>query len=566
MANLLFALQGIIGPDPPESTELSPSEGEEPLCDTSDASHLLPGAVEGTVAVHDEDMKHLLGHGGDSPGRPQPQDGSDILESVRDVTDDTSDSDVLEDEKRNLSSPPGLLSPVQIGTVPPVPFPHAGLDAVLACDVSIDSDSPEAWVGPIPLSRSPPQLNQPGSTLDLLSFPFGSPVSRVLPRRLSSSATWKQCGLPTLRDPPPISTANSQRDIPSAENSSFMPASQVWHSPLHSFPLEQEVVEDAIPSDGMASESDLSVDVSNSPPTERRLISIPSSNIPVLRSPIPMTSYEKPLDAQLAITAIPNEDPLGDREEYMPTVLEGTVGSSPVPSQLPSMGVEANHPGELLPHPTLTVDIPASSTRSTYVSEHSPISPGETAEATEFDYEALYQSLVMSPEEAASKRMSWVSRSSPPRASPVGTLSVPAPTVMHTDALGRSHSAVDLSRSNVAPPLLSDNTSRTSSPLLETPESSGSSQADASTQSIQVCTSSTPDSTTSPVASTSSLISPKLTRPPAEKLPLRSLPIAGPSGEVKSLLNDLEPAKSMWNSVSTSRKVPFGFRNSITVR
>ncbi|KAH9180429.1 hypothetical protein EDB89DRAFT_23835 [Lactarius sanguifluus] len=166
MANLLSALQGIIGPDPQESTELSASVGGEPLCDISDASHLLPGTVEGTSAVRDENMEHVLGQGGDAPGRSQPQNSADVIGGVRDFTNDTSpagDSGILEDEKRNLSSPPGLLSPVQIGTVPPVLFPHAGSDTALACNGPIDFDSAEPWIGPTPFSLSPPHLSQPGS-------------------------------------------------------------------------------------------------------------------------------------------------------------------------------------------------------------------------------------------------------------------------------------------------------------------------------------------------------------------------------------------------------------------
>ncbi|KAH9005023.1 hypothetical protein EDB86DRAFT_1705708 [Lactarius hatsudake] len=388
MANLLSALQGIIGPDPQESTELSASVGGEPLCDISDASHLL-GTVEGMSAVRDENMEHVLGQGGDAPGRSQPQNSADVIGGVRDFTNDTSpagDSGILEDEKRNLSSPPGLLSPVQIGTVPPVLFPHSGSDTALACNGPIDFDSAEPWVGPTPFSLSPPHLSQPGSTLDLLSSPFGSPVSRVLPKRLSSSASRKQSNPPTLRDfieilsPPSISTVDSQRNVPS-ENTSLMPASQAWHSLLHSPLPDQKGVEDAIPSNGMTKKSDLAVDVSNSSPTESSLASVPSSDIPVLKSPITMTSYEDPVDTQFTTTTMPNEDSLGDREECLSAEFGGTVESSQTPSQLSSMGVEANHLEEPLPHPTpMSTDIQATSTHSASVSERSPVSPGATAE------------------------------------------------------------------------------------------------------------------------------------------------------------------------------------------
>jgi hypothetical protein len=549
MANLLSALQGIIGPDLQESTELSASVEEKLLRDTSDATH-LPDAVEGTGVAHDENMKHEHGQEGHASNRSEPQNGLDIIESARDFTDETStagNSGTPEDEI-HLSSPAGLLSPVQIGTVPPLPFPHGGSDAALAYDDAFDSaDSTEAWVGPIQFSLSPPHLSQPGSTLDLLSSPFGSPVSRVLPRRPSSSASWKQSGPPTLRDsfvivpPPSISTIISH-NMPSTENTSLHPASHAWYSPLHSFPPEHKRVGDAISSDGVINESDLSIDVSNSSFTDENVV-----------------------NTQSVITTIPNTNSTSDQVEYLPTVLGGTLGRSQVPIQLSSMGVEVNQPEESTPHPTSTVDIKATSAHSASASEHSPVSPGTIVEVREFDYEALYQSLVMSPEGAASKHMSWASCSSPPRASSVGTLSLPGPTVVHADVLRRSHSSIDLLRLPVAPALLFESTSCASSPLLETPVSSASdsSKANASTQSIQVCTSPPPLPAT--VVAISPLTPPRL---PAEKSP-QSPPIAEHSRDVKPSLNDRykpEPARSVWNSVSTSRKVPFGFRNSVTVR
>ncbi|KAI9446576.1 hypothetical protein H4582DRAFT_580511 [Lactarius indigo] len=85
MANLLSALQGIIGPDSQGSVELSDSVRGEPLCDTSDASH-LPGVVEGTGAVRDENMEHVLGQGGDAPSRSQPQNSADVIEGMKGFT------------------------------------------------------------------------------------------------------------------------------------------------------------------------------------------------------------------------------------------------------------------------------------------------------------------------------------------------------------------------------------------------------------------------------------------------------------------------------------------------
>ena len=561
MANLLSALQGIIGPDPQESTELSASAGEKPLCDASDSSHHLLDAVKGTGVVHNENM----GQGGGAANRSGPQNDVDIFENVRDFTESftAGDSGTPEDEMINVSSP-ALLSPVQIGTVPPLPFPHVGSDAASACD---DSDSADAWVGPTQFSLSPPHLSQPGSTLDLLSSPFGSPVSRVLPRRPSSSAGQKQSSLTRLHDsivivpPPSISTADSQHSIPSTENTSLMPSA--WHSPLYLFPPEQQRSGDTIPSNGIASESDLSVDASNSSHMDRRLVTTPSSNIPDLKTPIPITSSENIVDTQFVISTITNKDSSCDQGQYLPTVLDGTVGRSQVPSQLSSLDVKTDQREE--PMPTPTEDINATSTHSNSVSENSPVSLGTTVEVKEFDYEALYQSLAMSPEETASKRMSWTPCSSSPGPS---TLSLPGHKIAHANVLRRSHSSIDLLRLPVAPDLLSEYNSHTSSPLPETPVScdSSSSQANASTRPIQVRTTFPPFSTTGLDARTSPLIPTRL--PVGKSLP-RSLPIAGPFGEVKTLLNDRyepEPAVSVWNSVSTSRKVPFGFRYSITVR
>ena len=553
MASLLSALQGIVAPDSQESTELSASVGREQLFDTSDASHLSPGAVKGTGGVHSENMEHVLRQGGDDSHDSQPQNTPGIINSATNDTSPTSDSDILEDGKTDLSSPPGLLSPVQIGTVPSIPFPHSGSDVAVACEDSIDSDSAEAWVGPTPFSLSPPHLSQPGSTLDYLSSPFCSPVSRVLPRRLSFSASRMHDSIDIV-SPPHTSTVDSQQNMPFAEITSLTLASQAWHSHLHSFPPEQTKVEDSIPSHGTASDADLSVDVSNGSPTTGPPVPIHSSDMPVLTSPIPMSSCENHINTQFAAMTFPKENFLGDREEYSLTVLDGPVGISQVPIQLSSTRMETNQPEKSSPHSPL-LDTGATPAHSASVSEHSFVSPGVTTEVREFDYQAWHQSLVMSPEGAASKHMSRASRSSMKRASSLGTPSVPSSTTVPPDELRHTKSTVDLPpclhhlESHVAPALMSEYTSHTSSP------SSGSGRAGASA--------SAQPSHTSPLTSSN------YPRLPAEKISPQSSAITGPSGEVKSLLNhryEPEHTGCIWNSLSTSRKVPFGFRNSITVR
>lgn len=71
----------------------------------------------------------------------------------------------------------GLLSPIQISSLPPVCFPplHS-----LHREDSIDSGYADGWTGPSPLLISPPRSPRRVSTLSILSSPFGSPTSRML--------------------------------------------------------------------------------------------------------------------------------------------------------------------------------------------------------------------------------------------------------------------------------------------------------------------------------------------------------------------------------------------------
>ncbi|KAI0005910.1 hypothetical protein BJV74DRAFT_5296 [Russula compacta] len=211
------------------------------------------------------------------------------------------------------------------------------------------------------------------------------------------------------------------------------------------------------------------------------------------------------------------------------------------------------------------------------VSLRSPISLKTTSKVGEFDYEALYQSLVMSPEEAASKRMSWASRSFlrtlPTRAASAGSSSAARSTSVLADIPERPQSTVEMPPwlrqwdLRVTPLLVSD-ASRTSSPLLETPMSSASSQAAASVPFVHASPVSL--STPSPSAHSLSTSTSKHSGPPVGKDDLlpQSAPVPAPSREETTTLNDCsitEPARSKWDHVSTSRRVPFGFRHSLVV-
>lgn len=525
MTSLLSALQGIIGPLSPVKAEF-PAPGED--VQSSDASE------NGPVQASEEDVANA---------------------TCLDV-----DSDMPEDRQGGSISPPGLLSPVQIGSVSPFQFPHLALDATLSPDNSIDSGYAETWVGPTPFSLSPPQSNQRNSTLDLLSSPFGLPFSRVLPRRYSSA---RQSSSPAPRDSidlvsPPVSTIAHQ------DSTGMVYATPVQQSSLHPRSPGQEETGNA---NQLFDKSDqpMALSILRSP-IETLFFPVPPSKIPVLKHPAPMTSAEDLVDPQLASDDIPHKDSSSEREEDSSSAVEGTVEASPTLEQFPS--AEPDRVTDALPSPPLSM---GASPRAVGPLS-SPISLKATSEVGEFDYEALYQCLVMSPEEAASKRMSWASRSSPATL-PLRAASAGCSTSALVDIPERPHSAVDVPPESrqwdlqVTPVPVSEYTSRTSSPLLETPLSSGSSQADRSVPSVDVSPVSLPVS--SPVTHSPSTSTPKPSWPTVGNISPQSAPISAPSSEVTSALNDhseAEPTMNRWSHVSTSRRVPFGFRHSTMVR
>lgn len=99
----------------------------------------------------------------------------------------------------------GLLSPVNLAQGPPIPFPPQSIpfppQSPAIREDSIDSGYAESWVGPTPFALSPPTAYRPTSTLDLLSSPFGSPSTRVLPQNLGAMS-------PQFRPQTPSSKGN----------------------------------------------------------------------------------------------------------------------------------------------------------------------------------------------------------------------------------------------------------------------------------------------------------------------------------------------------------------------
>ena len=553
MTSLLSALQGIIGPISPVQTAFPVSEGDTLSPDASGTPSLPHDVMQCTGRISQGNM-----------------DNGPVQASQEDVGNASSfpvDDDMPEDSQSDPISPPGLLSPVQIGPVSPFQFPHVALDATLSREGSIDSGYAETWVGPTPFSLSPPQSNQRSSTLDLLSFPFGSPLSRVLPRRYSHT---RQPSPPTSHDisidlvSPPVSTTAHQDTISlrnSLDSTSLVYATPVQHSYSHSPGPEEGDV------DQVFDQSDLLMALSIGSPAETLFFPAPPSEIPVLKHGVSMTSAEDLVNPHPAGDDNPHKDSSSNREDA-PSV-EGTAEDSPALEQFPS--AESDHVTDNLPSPPSSMGTKIASSSCATGPLASPISLKSTAEVEEFDYEALYQCLIMSPEEAASKRMSWASRISPPTLPPRAA-SAGCSTSTLVDIPERPHSAVDALPwpcqwdLRVAPVPVSDYTSRTSSPPLETPLSSGSSQAGRFVPSAPLSPVSLPAS--GDAGHSRSVSTPKPSWHPAGITTPQSAPIPESSREVNSTLNhrlESDPSGTKWGRVSTSRRVPFGFRRSLMV-
>ena len=544
MAGLLSALQGIIGPLSPVKAEFPVPEGDILPSDASDVSPPPYDATQFTGRVSQ-----------DEPVQASQED-------VGNASSFAVDDGMPEDSQSDTISPSGLLSPVQIGPVSPFQLPHV---ATLSREGSIDSGYAETWVGPTPFSLSPPQSNQRNSTLDLLSFPFGSPLSRVLPRRYSHT---RQSSPPTPRDDsidlvsPPLSTTAHQDTISfrnSLDSTILVYATPVQQSPL---PPGQERTEDASQVfDEVFDDSDPSMALSIGSPAETLFFPAPPSEVPVLKHPAPMTHSEDFVEPQLASDGVPHEGSSSKREDS-PSAIEGLVEISPALERFPS--AEPDHGADALPSPPSSMGTKMGPSHATGPLS-SPISLKSTTEVEEFDYESLYQCLVMSPEEAASKRMSWASRPSPPTLPPRAA-SAGRSTSTLVDIPERPHSAVDVLPWSRQWDLRATPVSRTSSPPLETPLSSGSSQAGRFVPSVLESPVSLPAS--GPVAHSPSTSTPKPSWLPAGNMSPQSAPTSPPSREVTSTLNDrlgADPTGSKWSRVSTSRRVPFGFRRSLVV-
>jgi hypothetical protein len=201
-----------------------------------------------------------------------------------------------------------------------------------------------------------------------------------------------------------------------------------------------------------------------------------------LKHPAPLTSSENVVDPQLAADDIPHKYSSSNQEEGASPAVVGAVETSPT---LEQFSAQSSHATDTSP----SSDTKTSSPHATGLLS-SLISLKPTEDIGEPDYDALYQCMVMSPEEAAAKRMSWASRPSP--STPSTRASASCSTSALVDIPERPHSAVDVlpwSRQwdlQVTTISVSENNSRTSSPLLRTLLSPSSSQVHPSLPSVYV--------------------------------------------------------------------------------
>ena len=476
MASLLSALQGIIGPVSPAKAEFPAHVGDVPSSNTSDVSPLPHDAMRSTGLVPDGCLDN------------EPVQAS--LEDIANATSVAVDNDMSEDPQSNPITPPGLLSPVQIGPDSPFQLPHVSLDTVLSQEGSIDSGYAETWVGPTPFSLSPPQSNQPSSTLDLLSSPFGSPLSRVLPGWYSHPT--RQIGSSPPRDdsidlvsPPLCSTAHQDTisSRSSSESIRLMYATEPPQSSPHSTQASQEEAEDA---SQVFSEPNPPMALSIASLEETLLFPVPPSEIPILKHPSPLLSSENVVDPQLATDDTSHKNSSSSQEKGASPTIIGMVDTS---STLEQFSAQSSHATDTSLSSPTTMGAKMSSPLATGPLS-SPISLKPTEEVGEPDYDSLYQCLVMSPEQAAAKRMSWATRPSPSTLS-TRAASASCSTSALVDIPERPHSAVDVlpwSRQwdfQVTPVSVSESNSCTTSPLV-TPLSSSSSQANPSVPSVHV--------------------------------------------------------------------------------
>ncbi|KAI0273502.1 hypothetical protein BC834DRAFT_211949 [Gloeopeniophorella convolvens] len=594
MASLLSALQDIIGPDSPEETEEPPFADETPL--PPDAPPRGTDPVQGDE-THVAAQKSISEGAGAADGSATVSQAPEIADESSAIVDDGSVSGNVTPEttKRELLSPPGLLSPVQLGSGPPVPFPpRVETSGTLTREDSIDSGYAETWVGPTPFALSPPQRSRPSSTLDLLASPFGSPLSRVLPRRLSPSPSRQQATLPPARDspdtsidlisPPSLSTGNLQHVPPPQVSPDSVKSASV--APPQEPPLSVVTPNQGVPETADTGEDldDADLFADDSAGSSPLLFPLPSTEIPVLENLIHTPSSANPHsnhDSASPPQAL-SDDML--HEDSPPT--EALPATTPTADVSPALyGLTEAEPigvaeAMLSPRLTLDVEVASQSDADAPALLGSPISLQGSAEVGDFDYEALYQSLVMSPEEAASKRMSWVSRpssQSPAPRSPAmeNPLAQRASPVL-VDSLERPYSALEMGSrpirrgSRPTSVLFSEYNSRTSSPLSETPLSSSSPNGSVAPALSRIASPVSPRpgaphsaidlrATSPPSASSPSLVS-RVSVP-------NFAPVAGPSRVVEavsSIHREPEYARKRWDDVSVSKKVPFGFRNSIT--
>ncbi|KAI0062354.1 hypothetical protein BV25DRAFT_677589 [Artomyces pyxidatus] len=568
MTSLLSALEDVIGPDILESSSYQAADSSSILeanAITSDnGANLIP-----TGEREDDDdtiVMRLPARRASVPGESQTVSG------IPSAQEDTH---------------AGLLSPVELSYGPPIPFPHHDSGDSSLREDSIDSGYAENWVGPTPFALSPPHPYRPTSTLDLLSSPFGSPSSRVLspnmdrlsPRFRPSSPLTSPIKAVFSVDPNVGSLASEgdQANIPATAMPSHSAGGREILSKKVSLesldsPRERLLASSPLPKHLSSVAEDVMVDgeasLSHDAPwnpsftagsslarvmkesiltrTHTGLDKAGNAHSPAVNHVIPSST------AQSAITELAISDAriLGK--------VKSVLGRSPVQSPQADDGSISTLP-EASSSPALAERI------------------GSIAEDDSSAYDGLYESLPMSPQEAASKRISWASHipsNSPALRMRALERSSPSSRFSSLDPLDRPHSALEI-RSRPSPIFPEHTFTRTSSPLVDPPLSAGSSTRTSLIGRERVFRQRESIHSALDLGSyySSTVPSPLEHPSPANERTPRSAPVTrrpseeqtsdGGSGSVDQP-HDVPPDAKR-NDRKTSTKVPFGFRQSFTV-
>ncbi|KAF8077642.1 hypothetical protein FPV67DRAFT_1684237, partial [Lyophyllum atratum] len=245
LSGLLLALKDVIGEDPED--EYDPLTGttyveEEPLS-AYDTSETITVFNNHSFHAGIEEMQSTVGSSGSvqtAVHQPLTNDDDETLRLPSRLDDPEAQPSIYTTESSpdanssaaNPQLPSDLLSPTELSHLHLGSFIQGSTEAVVHDSDSIDSGYADTWRPPFPTSKSPPR-NPLKSTFGVLSSPCGTAFSRVLSPRLSAF----------ISRPPqsPFAPAIVDDDVPS-ELSLDSPAGDAFAEAEEAEPSEEYIV------------------------------------------------------------------------------------------------------------------------------------------------------------------------------------------------------------------------------------------------------------------------------------------------------------------------------------